>query len=371
MYRNTWMEIDLDQLYENIERIRGINGKRMIAVVKADGYGCGDLMVAKTAMKAGAEMLAVSSVDEAMILRNKEYDGPLLILGHTNAEDAGLMVKEQISAPAYSMNWVEQIIRQDCRGLKVHIKVDTGMNRIGFHTVEEIRQAMKLLEEHGCLIEGIFTHFACADSDAEMTQRQFETFRAIVEELNYPFEWIHCQNSDASVSLKETFSNAFRLGISMYGPSAFLPDLNYPVSLYSRIFLVKQVREGETIGYGATYTAHQTEWIGTIPIGYADGFIRRNQNRLLYCQGEYVPIVGRICMDQTMIHLPHQVQEGTVVEIFGPHVSIETMAKDLDTIPYEILCLISDRVTRVYKRDGRILAETNGRITESLNWKTI
>ncbi len=267
MYRNTWMEIDLDALYENIERIRKKNGKRLIAVVKAGGYGCGDLAVAKTAIKAGAKMLAVSSVDEALILRNKGYKGKLLILGHTDPEDVSVMVKEKISAPAYSLNWVRKIIGRDCAGLRIHIKVDTGMNRIGFREIGEILQAIRLLEANNCVIEGIFTHFACADTSPEMTERQFMQFHEIVNALNYPFDWIHCDNSDASVMLEEDFSNAFRLGISMYGISSYMKDLNYPISLYSRIFLVKKVPAGESIGYGATYTTTQEEWIGTMPIG--------------------------------------------------------------------------------------------------------
>ena len=371
MYRNTWMEIDLDALYENIERIRKKCGKRLIAVVKAGGYGCGDLAVAKTAIKAGAKMLAVSSVDEALILRNKGYDGKLLILGHSDPEDVSVMVREKISAPAYSLNWVRRIVEQNCHGLHVHIKVDTGMNRIGFREIGEIRQAMRILEANHCVIEGIFTHFACADTSPEKTEMQFQRFHDIVSALDYPFKWIHCDNSDAAVSLDEKFTNAFRLGISMYGISSYMKDLNYPISLYSRIFLVKKVPAGESIGYGATYTTKEEEWIGTMPIGYADGFIRQNQNRMVYCCGEYVPIAGRICMDQTMLRLPYQMKEGTEVEIFGPHINIETMAKDLNTIPYEILCLISDRVTRVYKRNGQVVAETNGRITESLNWQNI
>ena len=370
MYRNTWMEIDLAAIEENVRRIKQIAGKRLIAVVKADGYGCGDEAVLKAAMNAGAEMAAVSSADEAFILRNKHYEGPILILGHTEPEDAPLLCAQRISVPAYSLNWVKRVVQENCAGLRVHIKCDTGMNRIGFRSIEEIREAIVLLQNASCNVEGIFTHFACADTDPDMTQAQFEKFAAFVKGADYPFEWIHCDNSEATVSFKDDLSNACRIGISMYGVSETLKDLRHPVSLYSRVFLVKQVHAGETIGYGATYTAEEDEWIGTMPIGYADGFIRRNQGRKVYIGGQYCEIVGRVCMDQTMVKLPCPVKEGSLVEIFGPHIPIEAMAEDLDTIPYEILCLISDRVTRIYTDHGEVSGEENGRMKESEYEKT-
>lgn len=365
MYRNTWMEIDLDGIEENIRRIKKICGKRIIAVVKAGGYGCGDMMVARAARNAGAEMLAVSSSDEALILRNKGYEGPLLILGHTDAMDLGKLIQNHVTVPAYSMNWVKNAVKTDCSGLCVHIKCDTGMNRIGFRDGADIREAIRILLDHGCKVEGIFTHFACAESDEAMTQRQFDAFSRFVKEAAYPFEWIHCDNSEATIRFRDDLSNACRLGIAMYGISETLHDLCHPVALYSRMFMVKRVPAGETVGYGATYTTKEDEWIGTMPIGYADGFIRRNQGRKVLVNGREARVVGRVCMDQTMIHLAQEEPEGSVVEIFGPHIAIEDMAEELETIPYEIFCLISDRVTRLYRSGGTIRYESNGRINES------
>lgn len=370
MHRNTWMEIDLDGIEMNIRRIKAICGKRLICVVKADGYGCGDLMVANTALSAGADMLAVSSADEAFILRNKGYEGKLLILGHTDAEDIEALAGADTAVPAYSMNWVRRIIQEHCEGLPVHIKVDTGMNRIGFRSVEEVREAIRLLKEAGCHVEGIFTHFACADSDPEMTRHQFEKFEAFVKGADYPFEWIHCDNSEATIWFRDDISNACRLGVAMYGVSDAIKDLLHPVALYSRIFLIKEIEAGETVGYGASYTAETKERIGTMPIGYADGFVRRNQGRLVYVSGQYAKIVGRVCMDQTMVRVPAETKEGARVELFGPHIPIETMADELGTIPYEILCLVSDRVTRVYFKNGKAFHEINGRILESEFLKT-
>ena len=365
MHRKTWMEIDLDAIEKNIRTAEEVSGKDVIAVVKADGYGLGDLAVARSAMDAGAKMLAVSSCDEAMILRNKGYKDQLLILGHTDTVDLPQLTIKQVAVPAYSMQWVKNAVEVGCKGLRVHIKVDTGMNRIGFKDSTEIRTAIRELTAAGAVVEGIFTHFACADSDPEFTAKQYERFAEAVKASGHTFRWIHCDNSEAALSFKDDLSNAVRFGIGMYGVSDTYQGLRHAVSLWSRIFMVKQVPAGETIGYGATYRTEQPEWIATMPIGYADGLVRKNQGRCVYINGQYVPIVGRVCMDQTMIRLPYPMEEDSPVEIFGPHIALEDMAKDLDTIPYEIISLISERVTRIYTRGGKTIDEFNGRVIVS------
>jgi len=366
MHRKTWMEVDLDAIEENVRTARSVSHKDVIAVVKADGYGLGDIAVANAVIRAGAVSLAVSSSEEAMILRNKGCTEPILILGHTDPADLSQMAAENIAVPAYSMNWVKAAVQQPCEGLRVHIKIDTGMNRIGFRSLEEVREAIALLEQAGCDIEGIFTHFACADSDRQFTEKQYRRFEAIVTQCGHPFRIIHCDNSEAALSFEDPLSNAVRFGIGMYGISETYQGLQPAVSLYSRIFLVKQVPAGETIGYGASYQTAEDEWIATMPIGYADGLIRKNQGRCVYADGQMAPIVGRVCMDQTMIRLEHPVEEGTVVELFGPHIPLEKMAEELDTIPYEIICLISKRITRIYKRNRKTVNEFNGRMAESI-----
>ncbi|MBQ9047223.1 MAG: alanine racemase [Solobacterium sp.] len=363
MYRDTWFEIDLDAIRANVRTIRRISGKKFIAVLKANAYGCGDIRVCRAVVDAGAEMVAVSSLEEALVLRGEGYDGELLILGATKAEDCNKLKDNNITATAYSADWVDAFCAQDCAGLKVHLKVDTGMNRIGFRTVDELRAAKEKLLAAGVSLEGIFTHFACADSSREMTDRQYLKFAEAVQALDYPFRWIHCDNSDASVSFRDPLSNACRVGISLYGISAFRDDLKPALSMYTRIFHVKKVQAGETIGYGATYTATDEEMIATIPIGYADGFVRANQGRKVFAEGALCEVVGRVCMDQTMIRLPVYRPEGTLVEIFGPHIPLEKMAADLQTIPYEIICLISSRVTRIYIENSRKIAEDNPRLS--------
>ncbi len=367
MYRHTWMEVDLDAIMDNVKTIQEIAHKKIIAVLKADAYGCGDMQVARAVLEAGAEMIAVSSLDEALMLRNEGFDVPILILGVVDPKDIDILIEHQITTAAFSLSWVKEVIQRQCEGLLVHLKIDTGMNRIGFKDVNELLQAKEMLLNAGVVLDGVFTHFFCSDSkDHVVTNRQYEQFAKEVKLLDYPFRWIHCDNSDATIFFKDELTNAGRVGISLYGISPYRNDLKHALGLYTKVLQVKKVPAHETVGYGGTYETSQDEWIGTMPIGYADGFIRANQNRNVYVEGEYAPIRGRVCMDQTMVSLPRQIDEGSIVEIFGKHILLEDMAKELDTIPYEIICLISGRVTRVYKKNGKVIAEANERLLKSI-----
>ena len=183
--------------------------------------------------------------------------------------------------------------------------------------------------------------------------------------LPHTVPWVHCDNSDATFFHMDPLSNACRVGISLYGISTYDHSLKYPISLYTTVMMCKHVPAGKTIGYGATYTTKKEEIILTCPIGYADGLIRANQGRKVYVGGTYGEIVGRVCMDQVMIRVERDIPVGTRVEIFGPHISIETMAEELHTIPYEIICLISGRVTRRYTKENAELSEQNDRLLRS------
>ena len=182
MYRDTWMEVDLDAIADNVRSIHQICGKRIIAVIKADAYGCGDIQVAKACLDAGAEMLAVSSLDEAMMLRNEGYGGEVLILGAVNPEDALVLSENGISTAAFSLDWAKEVVKHDCSGMKVHLAVDTGMNRIGFREIREMEEARDILLHAGVKLTGIFTHFCCTDTSREMTDRQYLKFAEAVSE---------------------------------------------------------------------------------------------------------------------------------------------------------------------------------------------
>ena len=366
MYRKTWMEIDLDVIEENVRKIKAASGKKFIAVLKADAYGCGDIQVCRAVQEAGADMVAVSSLDEAVVLRNEGYAGEILILGTVDPDNVRDLIEADAAVAAYSKEWTAAVLKHDCRGLKVHLAVDTGMNRIGFKDHDEMKEALAQLLAAGCLVEGIFTHFYCAEEkDHVITDRQFARFESAVKDLDHPFRWIHCDNSDATMFHHDHLSNACRVGITLYGISSYANDLACPIGLYTTVYMCKHVPANETVGYGATYETQEEEIIATAPIGYADGFIRANQGRHVYVDGCFAEVVGRVCMDQVMLKMDHDVPLGTKVEVFGKHIPLTQMAAELHTIPYEVICLISGRVTRRYVWKGRVMEEQNDRLLRS------
>lgn len=368
IYRDTWAQVDLDKFAHNIDVIKKHTGKEIFCVVKANAYGHGDIFIAKEAISLGCAYIAVSSLDEAIALRKQGVDSPILILGYVNPDDVHVVIKENITMTVVSLDWAERICsKKKIDGLKVHIKVDTGMNRLGIKKLEEIKEAMQMLLEKGVEIEGIYTHFHSADNlNKKSCDRQKNWFYHILDSLNFDFKWIHTANSDTSISYEVERCNAIRPGLALYGIKCVESPLNLiPIlSLYTRITCVKKVMPNETIGYGATYKAKKEEWIATLPIGYGDGFTRSNQGRFLCLDGHPCEIVGRVCMDQCMIRLNEERSAGEIVEIIGEHIGVEDMARELKTIPYEILCLFNDRIPRVFFKDKKMIGIQNNRMHE-------
>ena len=387
-YRDTWTEINLDHIAYNIRSVKEIlPGKQhLIAVVKANAYGHGDAQVARVAIKEGADMLAVAFLDEAMALREKGIMHPTLVLGVVSP----LYIKEashqRIRLTIHNVEWLEEAVQLYCdlqSPLYVHLKVDTGMGRIGIRSLEELEKIALLLRENpNIILEGVFTHFATADElDNRKYNIQYELFEKMVSHLNtlgfYP-AYIHSANSAALLRFPQDMFTAVRLGIAMYGlsPSAemkqVLPfSLKEAFSLHSRIVHIKKVKKGDTISYGATYKAEQEEWIGTVPIGYADGWIRRMQHFHVLVDGNLVPIVGRVCMDQMMIRLPRKYPLGEQVTLIGRQltreISIDDVADHVQTINYEVPCLISYRVPRLFIEDGCVSSGKNYLLSSNLS----
>lgn len=368
-YRDTYAKIDCDAIFQNLKCIQNRVNQSLIAVLKANGYGHSDYWVAKTAMQAGCVMVAVSSLDEALALRRQGFYDQILVLGHIRPWDIDTAIEHHITVSVVSLDWLKDILQQnhDLRNLVFHIKVDTGMNRIGVKSLEEVKESIALIHEHHGIVEGIFTHYSCADSDSkDMCDVQFKTFQDIVLKSGFDFKWIHCENSAAILSYPDTFTNAARCGLIMYGisPVEDSLELKPALSLISHIVCVKKIKKGEYVGYGATYQASEDCFIATLPIGYADGFTRANQGRFLYCEGEWVEVVGRVCMDQCMVKLSKEVPVGTPVEIISVNNPVTKMAQELHTIPYEILCLLSDRIPRKIYRKSKQIAIINNRLHE-------
>jgi len=353
MYRHTWAEIDLDRIYHNVKVIKEHSGYESIyAVVKANGYGHGDIEVAEVALEAGATHLAVAFLDEAIRLR-EFFDVPILVMGYTDPEYFDLASEHDISVT------IIDDIDYD-KPLKVHIKVDTGMNRIGLKDSKEIHKLIdKISQSDNLVLEGIFTHLATAGSNEDYYNMQMSNFT----ELGLS-GFIHVDNSAGMIAYKHKF-NAARLGISMYGLKPYdgkLPvELKQAFSLYSCITNVKKISKGESVGYGATFTAKKESYIATIPIGYADGFLRYHKGREVEIAGRRYRIVGNVCMDQLMILVDETVKKDDIVALINDEITVDEIANDLDTINYEIVCSISDRVPRVYKRNQEVVKVNNYR----------
>lgn len=379
-FRDTWAEINLDHIEANIHGLKEHlpNETEIIAVVKANAYGHGDVEVAQAALSAGAAKLAVAFLDEALKLRQAGIKAPILVLGAVRPEDVTVAGENGISVTAYSAEWLESAGKYLGKtSVNIHLKLDTGMGRIGIRDKKELEQAISLIKGQQLFrLEGIFTHFATADEhDTTYFEQQYERFLELLQIVDTDGLIIHCANSAATLRFPTKAFNAVRFGISMYGlaPSEFIKStLPFPLyeafSLHSKIVHIKKIKKGEKVSYGATYAAKEEEWIGTVPIGYADGWIRKLTGSEVLVDGRRVPIIGRICMDQLMIKLPEKKPVGTKVTLIGSQgndmISVDEVAKRLETINYEIPCMINWRVPRIYIRNGGKTNVRNPLLTE-------
>lgn len=351
--RDTYAVINLKHLKENIDITHKKFKRPLMAVIKADAYGHGYKEVASYIKDISyIEMFAVATLQEAIELRELGIKKGILILGAipTTKEEIDLAINYDISLTMISLEYMhhlETLITD--KQLKIHIKLDTGMHRIGLTSKEELEEMLKTIDRSKFVLEGIFTHYATADGEEKAFKEQRTLFYEMIDHRQ--FKYIHCCNSAAMVYHQDEYSNLGRIGIIMYGidPAGNESDeYRQVMSLFTRVTMVKKIKAGSKVGYGLTYTAKEDEYIATLPIGYADGIIRKNQGRKVYINGSYFEIVGRVCMDQMMVKVDENVKVGDEVEIFGEHISLASMAKDLETIPYEIICLISKRVERLY-----------------------
>ncbi len=361
MYRSTYVNINLDAIKNNVSNaIEYAKKDYAFAVVKANAYGHGSLDVSKAAIDAGATHLAVATFDEALELRKELPKVPILVMGYTEPRFFQDASKFAITLTISNMEQIK-VLSKFSDQLKIHFKVNTGMNRLGFCSLTEVREAYVAIRYNTNIVtEGIFTHFATADMvDIGYYHRQFKIFEEIIDDIGKFFKIIHCQNSAATLYPLEGMDkcNAFRLGISMYGynPSdekdaSF--KLEPALELFSHVSSVLDLKKGSKVGYGATYTLKSDGRVATIPIGYADGIIRASSGRDVMINGKRFPIVGRVCMDQLMILVDDSVGLDDKVELIGSNIKISEVSKHLNTIDYETLCLISDRVARVYYEDS-------------------
>ncbi|WP_223896384.1 alanine racemase [Lactobacillus huangpiensis] len=369
IHRPAAVYVDLAAIRQNIkEEIKHLRPEqKLFAVVKANAYGHGAVRIAREAVKVGASGFCVAILDEAIELRQAGIVQPILVLGVTPEKYASLAAVNGISLTVPNLKWLqgaEPELSQNHLQLKIHLAVDSGMGRIGFSEDEEFIAANDfLLNNPNFNVEGMFTHFASADSsDDSYFQSQVDRFDHFKSLLKLKPRWIHVDNTAASVFDKKVHSDLVRFGIGIYGlnPSSnpVSPDLKTVIKLkpalsfVSELVQVHTIHKGQGVGYGSTYIADKDQIIGTVPVGYADGFIRKFQGFKIKVGSEYCPIVGRVCMDQLMVQLPYEMPVGTKVVLISndpdaPN-SIKKAADYVDTIHYEVACLLDDRLPRKY-----------------------
>ena len=369
IHRPAAVYIDLAAIRQNIkEEIKHLRpDQKLFAVVKANAYGHGAVRVAQEAVKVGVSGFCVAILDEALELRRAGIIQPILVLGVTPVKYASLAAVNGISLTVPNLKWLqdsEAELSQNHLQLKIHLAVDSGMGRIGFSEDDEFIAANDfLLNNPNFNVEGMFTHFASADSnDDSYFLNQVDRFAHFKKLLKLKPRWIHVDNTAASVFNKKVHSDLVRFGIGIYGlnPSSNPagPDLKTAIKLkpamsfVSELVQVHTIHKGQGVGYGSTYIADKDEIIGTVPVGYADGFIRKFQGFKIKVGSEYCPIVGRVCMDQLMVKLPCKMAVGTKVILISndpdaPN-SIKKAADYVDSIHYEVGCLLDDRLPRKY-----------------------
>lgn len=364
---NAWAEIDLITLEQNYKAIENYaKGSEIIAVVKADAYGHGVEECSRVFYNCGCRFFAVATPDEALRMRALYDDCEILILGVCPYDSANILADNDIIVALGSYNHAKGLSEHlySDKKLRVHLKLDTGMNRIGFsYREEDFEQILDAFNFDSLHIEGMFSHFACADMPgSDLTRKQLERFSAVDKRLNENGIYLkvrHISNSAATVFNPETHFEYVRCGIILYGldpsPETKVKDLTPVMTLKTRVTHIHKVLAGETVGYGATYTCDTDRMIATLPIGYADGFIRAYGNGgYVLIKGNKCPIVGRICMDQCMVDITgYDVKPGDKAEIFGTGHTVDDFAKCANTINYECTCLLSKRVDRKYIRKHR------------------
>lgn len=360
IHRDTWLEIDLAAIQENVQNIKQYytKEKAIFAVVKADAYHHGAVAVALAVLQAGATGLCVSNLDEGIELREAGIQAPILVMGKIAPHYLAVAQKYLLQVTVSDWEWLEQALMYEGAKVQVHLKFDSGMNRLGAKTSAELKYLLERLDAHESFeVVGLFTHYATSDDTNETDLlEQYTRFIALLDELGMTFTYIHASNSYGAIRLAtEKRTNAVRLGILMYGVADQALDLPFTLKpamkLFSRLLEVKAVTAGERVGYGLTYTCPQDGYIGVVPIGYADGWWRRNQGRTVYIDGQFCEIVGRVCMDQLMVWLPKKYPAMTIVELFGKHIPIQQVAQELGTISYEVMCAIDMRVPKVFQSE--------------------
>ena len=373
--RPVWLEINLDAIAHNVRKIRQVVGKdtQIIAVVKANAYGHGAVEISKTLLENGVTMLGVGVIEEGVVLREAGIKAPILVCGLTKDDQLEPLVTYNLSATVCRLKTIQALSRIASKNKKkvpVHIKIDTGMGRLGIPSQDTLNFVKEIGKMKNIEIEGIFTHFAATnEEDGNYTRKQFEKYKKALlelerERINIPVK--HVANSTAILNSSRFHLNAVRPGIIVYGlfPSPRtkqIVQLRPAAEFKTKIIFLKEVSAGKSIGYGKTFATTRPTRIATLPVGYADGYswLLSNKGEVLV-RGQRAPIIGRICMDLCMIDVTHigRVQIGDEVVLWGKQgsemISAEEVAQKMGSIVYEVICMVDkERVPKVFIKNGK------------------
>lgn len=386
--KRTWAEVNIDNIKHNFNEIKKkLNPKtKLLCVLKADAYGHGAEFLVKEYEKLGADFFGVSNLDEAMQLRKAGSKKPILIFGYTPSECADILANNNISQAVFSLEYAKKL-QSECKSkgvkVKAHIKIDTGMSRIGFFAQNEesrkksVNEILEINNMPEIEIEGMFTHFSVADditNNKDYTLSQINNFKSIIGDLeanglHIPLK--HCCNSGGMINFPDMQLDMVRAGVILYGlyPSEEIIgkiDLKPAMSLKTVVSQVKTIPKGTSVSYGRTFVSDKEIKVASVAIGYADGYsIKFSNNSEMLVHGKRAKILGRVCMDQLMLDVSdiENVSEGDEVIVFGSdgqnNISVDELAKNIGTINYEIVCLIGKRVPRIYLESGNIIGSVS------------
>ena len=381
-YSRVCARIDLDAVEYNLDMMRqNIKEEtKMIGVIKTDGYGHGAVQIARYVMEEKDYIwgYAVATLDEAVLLKKNQVKKPVLVLGCIFPDQRDIMIEQEVRMTCYTLEMAEDISKRAQKlnqKAYIHIKLDTGMSRLGFQITEEsVEEICRIASLPNLVLEGMYSHFATADeTDKTFTKKQLERYlwmKEKLEEWKVTFPYYHCSNSAGIIDVKEANMDLVRAGISTYGlyPSNEVEKKNVPLKpalqLISHVAHVKWVESGTPVSYGCTYVTKRRTRIATIPVGYGDGYPRSLSNKgYVLIRGKKAPILGRVCMDQFMVDVTDipKVKAGDEVTLMGrdgeEFISVETLGDLSGRFSYEFVCGISKRVPRVYIKDGKECGE--------------
>lgn len=349
---HTFVTIDLKALKENMKKIRNqfSDYKYYMGVVKANAYGCGTKLPIKALIAGGCNYLVTFSIQEAIEVRHEFAMIPILCLQPVSIDQLCLCIEKNISVTISSISYLKQIIENKIINLKIHLKIDTGMNRFGLKSKVELKEAMELIHTSNLFLEGIYTHIYHAD-DETVTNRQincFEEFLKDIPEAKIPI--IHVMNSDTLFHYpKIPQTNAIRIGSALYGFTKTTEEFTCAFSVQSEIIEIKTVQKGETVGYSSNYMMDEDGQIGIVALGYADGFVRANTGRDVFINHRRYKIVGNVCMNVFMVKIDEFVHVGNKVELIYDQNHLFEITSHLETVPEEVVCTLGRILPHHYK----------------------